>query len=177
MTAAMMAARAQPPTREQKLAMWKQQGMTEDDAQFLSENPQMVDLHDVTRIAADEAAQHHARGTPQHRERTKTLFDEHLAHLQAQQAQAAASAQPTPAFFRPPPAPAPAAPDPASIYSAPVSRGTPSGETGQRPARMIRLTPEEQEYARVAGVSDVEYARQKQRLALAKANGDYGERR
>jgi nucleoid-associated protein YgaU len=56
-------------------------------------------------------------------------------------------------------------------------RGTPSGETGQRPLRTIRLTAEEQEYARVAGISDVEYARQKQKLAQAKAAGDYGERR
>jgi nucleoid-associated protein YgaU len=43
--------------------------------------------------------------------------------------------------------------------------------------RTIRLTAEEQEYARVAGISDVEYARQKQKLAQAKAAGDYGERR
>jgi hypothetical protein len=39
------------------------------------------------------------------------------------------------------------------------------------------LTAEEQEFARIAGISDVEFAKQKQKLAQAKANGDYGERR
>jgi hypothetical protein len=162
----------QPPTREQKLAMWQQQGMTEDDARFLSENPQMVDLHDVTRVASEEAAQQgHERGTEAHRKATKAIFDEHLGH---QQAQPAASVEPTPAFFEPPEASrSPAAPDRAALYSAPVSRGTPSGGTGQRPARQITLTPQDQEYARIAGVSDVEYAKQKQRLAQHKANGDY----
>ena len=53
----MMAARAQPPTREQKLAMWKQQGMSPADEQFLAENPQMIDLHDLTAVAAGEAAE------------------------------------------------------------------------------------------------------------------------
>jgi hypothetical protein len=74
----MMAARAQPPTREQKLEMWKQQGMDPEDARFLAENPQMVDLHDVTRLASEEAAQHHERGTDAHRQATKEIFERHL---------------------------------------------------------------------------------------------------
>jgi hypothetical protein len=41
----------------------------------------------------------------------------------------------------------------------------------------MRLSPAEIEMARIAGISDVEYARQKQKLAQAKAAGDYGERR
>ena len=67
---------AQPPTREQKLAMWKQQGMDPEDARFLAENPQMVDQHDVTRVASEEAAQQgHERGTEAHRQATKEIFD------------------------------------------------------------------------------------------------------
>ena len=67
---------AQPPTREQKLAMWKQQGMDPEDAEFLAENPQMVDQHDVTRVASEEAAQQgHERGTEAHRQATKEIFD------------------------------------------------------------------------------------------------------
>ncbi len=65
----------------------------------------------------------------------------------------------------------------ASIVSAPVSRETPSSGTGQRQSSKIRLTAEEQEMARVSGITDVEYAKQKQKLAQHKANGDYGERR
>lgn len=72
------------------------------------------------------------------------------------------------------------APEPdrrASIVSAPVSREAPSGGTGQRASTKIRLTAEEQEYARISGITDVEYARQKQKLSQEKANGNYGERR
>ena len=123
----MMAARAQPPTREQKLAMWKQQGMSPADEQFLAENRQMIDLHDLTAVAAGEAAeQGHERDSNAHRRATKENFNRHLAHLQAQQAQAAAS-DPAPAFFAPPPAASPAPPGPASYVSAPVSRSAVGG--------------------------------------------------
>ena len=171
---------AQPPTREQKLAMWKEQGMDPEDARFLAENPQMVDLHDVTRVASEAAEQQgFERGTEAHRQATKEIFDQHLGQQQAQPAVSARPATDPAGFFAPRPAPSPAAAyeQRASIVSAPVSRGTASYETGQRPARTIRLTAEEQEFARIAGISDVEFAKQKQKLALAKANGDYGERR
>ena len=119
------------------------------------------------------------RGTEAHRQATKEIFDQHLGQQQAQPAVSARPATDPAGFFAPRPAPSPAAAyeQRASIVSAPVSRGTASYETGQRPARTIRLTAEEQEFARIAGISDVEFAKQKQKLALAKANGDYGERR
>jgi hypothetical protein len=173
----MMAARAQPPTREQLLQSWRSQGADENDLSFLQANPELIDNPALTRVASEEAAQQgHERGTDAHRQATREIFHQ---HLQAQQAQPAASAQPapTPEYFRPSPQPAPSRPDPSAYVSAPVSRGVPSGETGYRPARQIKLTPQEQEYARVAGISDVEYARQKQKLAQAKLAGDYGERR
>jgi hypothetical protein len=172
-----MAQQAQRPmSRKEKLATWRANGGDEGDISFLESNPQMIDRHDVTVVAAEEAAQQgHERGTDDHRQATKEIFDRHLGH---QQAQPAASVQPAAAdpagFFQPPPQPAHSRPDPASYVSAPVSRGVPSGETGYRPARQIKLTPQEQEYARVAGVSDVEYARQKQRLAQLRASGQYG---
>ena len=176
-----MAEQAQRPlSREQKLATWRANGGDEGDISFLESHPEMIDRHDVTVVAAEEAAQQgFQRGTPQHRERTREIFE---ASLQPQPAASARPAVADPAgFFQPPPLPSPSPASVhdhrASIVSAPVSRGTPSGETGLRPTRQVRLTAEEQEYARVAGVSDVEYARQKQKLAQAKANGDYGERR
>jgi hypothetical protein len=57
-----------------------------------------------------------------------------------------------------------------NIVSAPVSREVPSG--GSRPTKM-NLTREEVEIAAAAGVTPTEYARQKQRLMEAKANGQY----
>lgn len=65
----------------------------------------------------------------------------------------------------------------ASIMSAPVSRES-QGSGGQRPsATRITLTKEEKEYAAISGISEVEYAKQKQRLEKEKAAGNYGERR
>jgi len=165
-----------PPSREEKVSAWRANGGDEGDISFLESNPEMIDRHDVTVVAAEEAArQGHQRGTEAHRLATRENFHRHLGH---QQARPAAPAEPAPAFFAPEAERVShSAPDSASIYSAPVSRATQSASTGQRPARTVRLTAEEQEYARVAGITDVEYARLKQRLAQAKANGDYGERR
>jgi phage I-like protein len=49
--------------------------------------------------------------------------------------------------------------------------------SGQRQSTRYTLTREEREYARIAGVSEAEYAKNKQKLAEMKANGLYGERR
>ena len=175
MTAQQMAQQAQRPmSREEKLEAWRASNGDPDDIAYLEAHPVMIDRHDVTVVAAEEAAQQGLeRGTDAHREATREIFHRHLGHRQAAPA---ASPEPTPFFFAPPPQPQARA-EPSALYSAPVSRQAQSGGTGQRPARQVTLTPQEQEYARVAGVTDVEYARQKQRLAQAKANGDYGERR
>jgi hypothetical protein len=88
-------------SREEKLSAWRANGGDEGDIAFLESHPEMVDRHDLTVVAAEEAAQQgFERGTPQHREMTKEIFDQHLASLQTPQAQAA---QPAPAFFAPPP--------------------------------------------------------------------------
>jgi hypothetical protein len=171
---AQMAARPAPTlpeSPEDRIALWRQQGLTPGDADFLAAHLELAAEPRLTRAAADEAAQHHERDTDAHRAATLEAFH----RLQGQQAQPAPAS--TPEFFRPPPPPAPSSASPSALYSAPVSRQAQSAGTGQRPARTVRLTPEEQEYARIAGVSDVEYARMKQKLALHKANGDYGERR
>ncbi len=64
----------------------------------------------------------------------------------------------------------------ASIMSAPVSREAPSGG-GQRSSRTIRLTAEQREAAKLAGISEVEYAKQLQKLNELKGEGNYSERR
>lgn len=63
-----------------------------------------------------------------------------------------------------------------SIMSAPVSRETPSAG-GQRSTRSIRLTPDQKEAAKLAGISEVEYAKQLQKLNELKGDGNYTERR
>lgn len=65
----------------------------------------------------------------------------------------------------------------ASMMSAPVSREVPSSG-GQRPsATRVTLTREEKEYAKIAGISEVDYAKNKQKLAEMKSQGLYGESR
>jgi hypothetical protein len=170
--AAQMAQRAQPRNRVEFL---QSQGLTEAEARFFDGNESMMqNQQHAGEAAAETLAAGFERDSPAFFQAVEQNFAKRIEAMNQQPAE-----QPTPAFFQPPEAPqrSPAAPDSASIYSAPVSRQTPSAGTGQRPARTVRLTAEEQEYARVAGITDVEYAKQKQKLAQAKANGDYGERR
>lgn len=68
-----------------------------------------------------------------------------------------------------PPEPAKKAP----IVSAPVSREVPSGGSGRRSTEQVTLTAEEREFAKISNITEAEYARQKQRLLEAKANGQY----
>jgi hypothetical protein len=59
-----------------------------------------------------------------------------------------------------------------NIVSAPVSREVPSS-SGTRPSGKITLSKEEQEAAKISGITETEYARQKSALLLAKQNGQY----
>ena len=58
------------------------------------------------------------------------------------------------------------------IVSAPVSREAPSSSGTDRPGR-ITLTVAQKEAAKIAGISEVEYAKNVQRLKAEKANGNY----
>jgi hypothetical protein len=65
---------------------------------------------------------------------------------------------------------------PARVVSAPVSRETPSWSGGKGTGRSSRvtLTPAMKEAARIAGVSEEDYARGLMRLAEEKERGNYG---
>jgi hypothetical protein len=45
----------QPPSREQKIEAWKQAGLSEANEQFMWAHPELIDHHEVTRIATQEA--------------------------------------------------------------------------------------------------------------------------
>lgn len=60
-----------------------------------------------------------------------------------------------------------------NLVSAPVSREVPSGGQQRQQGGKINLTVEQQEFARIAGVTDAEYARNLKKLNEAKANGQY----
>jgi hypothetical protein len=103
-----------PLSREEKLAAWRANGGDEGDISFLESHPEMVDRHDVTVIAAEEAAQHHQRGTEAHRAATLEAF----RRLQGQQAQAPPAATDPAGFFRPEPSRSPAVPDRGRVSTA-----------------------------------------------------------
>ena len=64
-----------PADPEARIALWRTQGLDEGDAAFLSEHLEMAERPDLTRLASDEAAEHHQRGTDDHRQLTKEIFD------------------------------------------------------------------------------------------------------
>lgn len=70
----------------------------------------------------------------------------------------------------------PANNNPPVNVSAPVSREAPSTPNAPR-GGSIRLTPDQREAAKVAGVTEAEYAKQLQKLNQMRANGTYGEGR
>lgn len=65
----------------------------------------------------------------------------------------------------------------ASMVSAPVSREAPTGGRAETNPSKVKLTPAQKEAAAMAGITEVEYARQLLNLGKAKASGMYGESR
>jgi hypothetical protein len=178
-----------PPTREQMLSQVSPEWRT-----FLEANPRLLNNFQLAANAAAQALKEgHALGSEAQMGRTRELVDHHLG-LQAQ-----ATGQPYPPAsepehvtpqndYRPTPTmqppsrfrPLPESTDEdrrSAFVSAPVSREVPSA-SGSRGSRQIRLSAEEREAAKMAGISEVEYAKQKQRFAEARENeGRYGDRR
>lgn len=62
----------------------------------------------------------------------------------------------------------------ASMVTAPVTREAPSATSGSGRTSKVTLTPQQKEAAKIAGISEVEYAKQFQVLLSAKADGNYG---
>lgn len=109
-----------------------------------------------------------------------SFLETQLGDLQAQQPATAAThlinemQQRIAAQNPPPPPPRPQARP--SFVSAPVSREIPTAN-GRRQSGKTDLSPQEREAARISGVSEVEYAKQKLRFLEMQANGEYSDRR
>jgi len=78
--------------------------------------------------------------------------------------------------YKPKPEPEPTT-QRAAAMSAPVSREVPSATGTKASSTRVTLTADEKEMARLSGITDTEYAKQKLKLQAEKANGQYGERR
>jgi hypothetical protein len=167
-----------PMSREDRLAVWRMQGMPEVELKFLTANPALVDMPQLTAYAANEALQQgHERGSEAFLNATKLNFDKHLQQLQAQaqtQTPTEPAMTPTPKFFEPPPAPKPRGPQ-GPIVSAPVSREVPTGEPRpeyQQDPRRVTLSVEERQVAAASGISEVTYAANKLKMLRMKAAGE-----
>jgi hypothetical protein len=155
----------EPVTREQKLALWRQSGLSEEEAHFLSQHPEMIDHSDLTAFAVHQANQAHQRGSDGHFHAVKKIFDEQFNQGQAE----SPVMPPTPAFFRPPPPSA--ARKPSNYVSAPVSREVPTGSA--RPRGQVKLSPSEIEAVRISGITLEQYAREKLKYEGMKESGEY----
>ncbi len=126
---------------------------------------QSEELQRLAAFARHQAAQQGFQpGTAAHQQVTRQIFDNHLAHLQGQAEAATPATEPEPGLFRPSPEPR----DESAKYSAPVSRGDIGSYSRNRSPSSIRLSPQQREAAALAGISEVEYARQFQKLGQYK---------
>jgi hypothetical protein len=159
--AATMPAPTLPVEPEARIALWKQHGLSDEDAAYLKERPGMALNPHLTRVAYAATLQAGVeRNSPEFAPTMEACFNDLMQRAEAQ-ARAAANpaAQPTPEFFQPPPSPAAPTPESqrAAIVSAPVSRRDVGGTRELSPSQ-IKLSPAEQAIARSAGISDVAYA-------------------
>ena len=164
-------------SREQRLAEWQAQGLSDAELQFFQRNPAMIDFPQITSFAIHRAKEAGLeRGTEAHFATVEKIFNANLSHLQEQAAQPAMQpTTPTPKFFAPP-APR-SAPNPSRIVSAPVSREVPTA-SGKRPTPgKVTLSPSEVEAARISGLSVEDYARQKVEYERQRETGEYRDNR
>jgi hypothetical protein len=162
-----------PQTRQQWVAaLMQQSGTTKAEGEFLLDHPViMYEPKAMQKIMAElHAAGVQRDDSPEYFRAVEETFQRHLERKQ-QKAAAKAAAKPPPEFFTPT-APPPEQPEQSasSIYSAPVSRQAGGGNYQPSPSS-IRLSREEQEAARMAGISDTEYARNKLKMLRMQQTG------
>ena len=137
-----------PMSRDDKINLWRQQGLSDKEALFLRENPEMIDFPQISSLAANEAlAAGIERDSEPYWKVVKHNFEKHMTQLKAQ----AEAAQKTPEFFQPPPPPAPQTNS--TIVCAPVSREAPGSRDREPIPTQVKLSPQELEIAKASGIS------------------------
>jgi hypothetical protein len=174
-----------PDDVEGRIAYWAvHHVMTPQQQEFLIANPGLALRPNVAAIASAMAHQAgHEINSQNHFNATKANFQSLMEQMeQAERPQQYASGGRVPELHDKPHTPARSylrepKPEqkPASrvLHSAPVSRSIPDGS--YRPLKQrgkVHLTAEERQIARVSGISDEEYARNKMLLQDKKASGE-----
>ena len=173
---------ALPPTREERLELWRSQGLiNEAEDKLLRENPAMIDHPDLAGGCAAEAIRRgYARGSPGFVSETKQLFNQALPYykhaLSGGQTMPLVNEEPFAearnAQAAQPPTRPQATPGRSGIVSAPVSRELPGHSDFENDPRSVCLSADQVEAARVSGISPAEYARQLIRMQRMRANGE-----
>jgi hypothetical protein len=157
-----------PAEPEARIALWRQHGLTDDDASFLQANPELAAEPGLTRLASDEAALHHERDTDAHRAATLEAFH----RLQGQQAQTRTATDPA-GFFEPPePARSPAAPDRAGPIFRTSEPHRLAWELSGALAEVGQALAGRAADCGSDGISDIEYAKNKMRMLRERAAGE-----
>jgi hypothetical protein len=168
------AQKAAPPpqlSRAESIQKWQQNGLSDSQAAFLNANPEMVDNPNMLEAATRQA---HIAG---HQVDSQEYFDSVKSYFHRHLNPPAAEPEYQPTNLSTPAAetePLPSMPSRGSLYSAPVNRESAStGYSGDGPGS-VRLTVAMKEAARIAGISEREYAEQVLRLREEKSQGHYG---
>jgi hypothetical protein len=164
-----------PEGREDRIALWKQQGLSDRQAEYLRQNPAMIDRADLTGIATAMA---HQQGfqpdTPEFLEITKTHFNGLRMHEEQAQLRTHAAppaVEPMPEFSMP----SPRQERMSAMVSAPVTREIPGSDYRiERKLSRITLSPQEKEIARLSGLTLEQYAEGKLDLMRRKEAGEIG---
>jgi hypothetical protein len=169
------AAQAASPksSREETLQRWRDQGMTDGQADFLRTHQHMIDEPERLRKASEHATQMgHQVDTPTYYAAIASKFaeaePEKLSRLEPR------TIPPKEGMLV---LNSPTMPDRSRFVSAPVSRESYANgsldASGNRPGS-VRLSVAQKEAARYAGISEVEYAKNLLRLREEKEAGNYG---
>jgi hypothetical protein len=154
---------------DEKIKIWQANGLSDAEADFLRQNPEVANHPEVSGWAANKAMHEgHQRDSAAYFQAVEENFQAAMRHMQAQ-----ASSPQVPEFFRAPPPRQPMPRTPAHFVSAPVTRGdVPDGTPRQlnNPGK-VTLTAEQREAAKLSGITEVEYARHLLRLQKEKAAG------
>ncbi|SDK14593.1 MULTISPECIES: hypothetical protein [Bradyrhizobium] len=165
---------ALPGTPEERLQLWRRQGVSEDDAEHLNE---LIEFPAITAEAVrDVERQGLNPNTREYHQAVRASFENHLLDRLHKPPERKAPKQVDRGGYVEPEQLGPAERNRSSLVSAPPSRDTFANGSynsyGDRPGT-VRLSKAQLEAAAFSGITPREYAEQLLRLREEKENGNY----
>jgi hypothetical protein len=169
-----------PDSREAIIQRWQKAGLTDHQAGFLRENPELIDDPGTLEAAVAHARMKgHEIDSPQYFDEVRGYADRHLGpppkdeYALDDEPYQPSKSESLPDDYEPP-----SRSRTRSIVSAPVSKdwgysATSGAVNGERPGQ-VHMTPGMKEAAKMSGLTELEYAQQVIELRRRKSEGDYG---